>query len=76
MLHSTIENDYVTVKFDNGNVVVKTEQHHRVLLQVFVCEIHKDMINIHIIGFTWYMMKKGLYVLVIIIFDFFSHHNQ
>ena len=40
---STIKNDYITVKFDDGNRVVKTELRHKTLFQVSVHELHINM---------------------------------
>ena len=38
-----IVNDYIAVKFDDGNGGVKTELRHKLLLRVSVCELHIDM---------------------------------
>ena len=43
MIKSPIVNDYITVKFDDGNLGVKTEIRQKVLLHVSVREIHTDM---------------------------------
>ena len=36
----SIANDYISVKFDYGNGRVNTELRQKVLLQVYVCELH------------------------------------
>ena len=43
VIKSPIVNDYITVKFDDGNLGVKTEIRQKVLLHVSVREIHTDM---------------------------------
>ena len=37
-------NYYITVKFDDGIIGVKTELHHKVLLHVSLSELHIDML--------------------------------
>ena len=39
-----ISNDYITVKFYDGTVGVKTEPLKKVILPVSVCELHIDML--------------------------------
>ena len=43
-VQSHIVNYYIKVNFDDGNGVVKTELRQQVLLQVFVYELHIDML--------------------------------
>ena len=52
MIQSLIEIFYITVKFDDGNGVVKTGIHHKVLLQGCVRELHVDKLKIYTTGFS------------------------
>ena len=45
VMQSTIFNYYITVKFDDGNGGLKTELSQKVLLQVYVHELHMDMLE-------------------------------
>ena len=40
MIQYNIANDYITVKFEYGNIGVNTELRQKLLLQVYVCELH------------------------------------
>ena len=55
---STIKNDYITVKFDDGIREVKTELRHKVLLQVSVHELHIDMLKKDDTGFSMTYYEK------------------
>ena len=52
VIQSNIENDYITVNFDDGNGGVKNEIRQNVPLQVYVNELHKDMLKIYYTGFS------------------------
>ena len=65
VLQYPIANDCIKVKFDNVNGGVKTELNQKVLLQVYGREIHIDMLLV----FPWHMVKKDLYVLVVVLFE-------
>ena len=45
MIQSPIENDYITVRFDDVNGGVNTELRHKVLIQLYVRELHIEMIK-------------------------------
>ena len=75
MIQCPVGNYYIKAMFDNGNVRVKTELLQKVLLQVSVCELHKDMLKNMLLDFPWNMTNKELSVLVILIFDYFLHQN-
>ena len=45
MIHSPIFNDDVEVKLDDGDRGEKTELHMNVLLQVYLRELHMDMLK-------------------------------
>ena len=69
VIQYTIVNDYIKVKFVNGNRELKTETRQKFLLQVYVCELHTDMLKETLLGFSWHMMKNNFTVLVILIFN-------
>ena len=55
---------------------MNTELRQMVLLQVSFCELHIDMLKQMLLGFPWHMMKTYLSLLVILICDYFFHHND
>ena len=55
-----IVNYYITFKFDDGIIVVKTEIHQKVILQVSVCELHIDKLKKYATGFSMAYDEKGL----------------
>ena len=52
-----IENDYITVKFDEGDEGVKNELRQKVLLQVSFHELHIYMLKKLLLGFPWHTTK-------------------
>ena len=52
MIQYPIENDYITVEFDDRNGWVKTELRQKVLLQVSVRELHIDILKKDAPGFS------------------------
>ena len=58
MIQSNIGNDYITVKFDDGNGGVKNEIRQNVPLQVSVNELHKDMLKQYSTGFSMAYYEK------------------
>ena len=75
LIQYPILNYYIKVKFYDVNGGVNTELHHKVLLQVSFPELHKYIIKMILMVFPWYVIKKYLFVLVILIFNYFFHHN-
>ena len=53
-----IENDYITVKFDDVIRVVKNELHQKVILQVSVFELHIYMLKKYATWFSITYNKK------------------
>ena len=47
-----IESNCIEVKFDDGNRGVKTELSQKVILQLYVHELHIDMLNKYATGFS------------------------
>ena len=75
MIQSTIVNYYITVNFYDKNGGVNTELCHKVLLQVSVHELHIEILKDMLLGFPWHIMKKDLFILFIMLFDYFFHQN-
>ena len=50
-IQSPIKNDYIKVKFDDVNGGVNTEFRHKVIIQVYICELRIDMIKEDTTGF-------------------------
>ena len=74
-MKSTISKYYITAKLDGITEGGKTEIRHRVLIQVYVCELHIYMLNKYDTGFPCHMMKDDLSVLVILFFNYFLRLN-
>ena len=69
IIQSTIENHYITVKFDNLNMVVNIELRHKVLFKVSVRELQIDILKNIILIFPWHTIQNYWSVLVIMIFN-------
>ena len=74
VIQSPIENDDNKVKFNDKNGGVKTELRQKVLLQLYICELHIDTKHM-LLGFQWQMTKKDLCIFVILLFDYLLHNN-
>ena len=68
-------NNYIKVKFDDGNGWVNNELIQKVLLQVSAHELHIDMSKDILPDFPWHTMKKDTSLLVILLFNYFLHPN-
>ena len=75
MIKYPISRYYITVKLYDINGGVKTELCQKMLLQVSICELNIDMLKKYATGFPWNVLKNDLYVLVILIFNYFLHLN-
>ena len=53
MINYTIENDYIKLKLDDINGEAKTKLRQKVLIQVYVCELHINMLEKY--GTEFYM---------------------
>ena len=62
VIKSSISNDYITVKFDDGIRGVKTKLCQKVLLQVSSRELHTGTLRKVLLGFPWHTIKKGFYI--------------
>ena len=51
MIKPPIKNDYIKVNLDDGNGGEKTELSHKILLQIYVLDLHIDMLNKYDTGF-------------------------
>ena len=60
MIQSPIINDYIKVNLDDGNGGEKTELSHKILLQIYVLDLHIDMLNKYDTGFYMAYGEKGL----------------
>ena len=69
MIQYPIENDFSTVKFDNGNGRVNTELRQKVLIQVSFRKLHIHKIKKMLLGFPWHIIKNYLSILMIMIFN-------
>ena len=76
LINYPISNEHVKVMLDDINVEAKYKLHHKMLLQVPVLETHIiDMLKKYLLGFPLHKSKRGLYVLAILLFNYFLHHN-
>ena len=60
VIQSPIENYYITVKSDDGIIVVQTEIRHKLLLQLSVRELHIEILEKDATGFSMACNKKGI----------------
>ena len=75
VIQSHIANYHITVKFDDVIIGLHTVLLQKLLLQVYVRELHIDMIKKMLLGFLWHTTNKDLSILVILLFDYFFHQN-